>query len=107
MKEDNLIIILVIIVISGASIPFIVNYVYGATETTDDRIFIKDSNFNSLITTKYNDGKELSYDIVNPNTEQIVIHNWSKISELDKQVISSELQTSGFKDISEFDSRVK
>jgi hypothetical protein len=68
----------------------------------EDRLFEKNGISINLDSITYTDGRILSYDLINPPTSKVLIHNWDKLSVLSKTSITNTLTAQGYTDKGSF-----
>jgi hypothetical protein len=90
--------------ILGGLFTLIVGIVYAqeSLPEREDRLFEKDGLSINLDSITYTDGKILSYDLVNPPTSKVIIHDWDKLSTLSKTSITNTLTAQGYTDKGSF-----
>jgi hypothetical protein len=77
-------------------------YAQESLPAREDRLFEKNGISVNLDTITYTDGNILSYDLVNPPTSKVIIHDWDKLSALSKSSITTTLTGQGYTDKGSF-----
>lgn len=105
MKDNSFIFIFLGIIIGGTSLAFTIDYVYGAGTITVDNSGRREYGYCPINPELLSSRAEL--EINGCPLIRTYITNWDKLTILEQQTIDTELRGLGFKDISEFDNRVK
>lgn len=88
--------------ICGISIVLMSFIVTSAQTPKTSKVFECDNTVPSLDAFRYNDGRELSYDIIGCPIERIVIHEWNNVNTIDKASINTVLISKGLIEKEEF-----
>ncbi|HEY8116004.1 MAG TPA: hypothetical protein VIH70_06290 [Actinomycetota bacterium] len=92
----------VISIILGIIIPIVYVNAQESLPVREDRLFEKNGISVNLDSITYTDGKILSYDLLNPPTSKVIIHDWDKLSALSKSSITTTLVGQGYTDKGSF-----
>lgn len=105
MKDNTFIALLTIIVITSLTISFTLKYVYGAGTITIDNSGRREYGYCPIAPETML--SRAQFEINGCPLIRTYITNWNQLTITEQTTIDTQLRAIGFKDISEFDSRVK